>query len=167
VVAAGRLTSRTIPVVPPPHARANVSGVRVDDEGIRARSDAEVVLDVLFDGRRIWSFWLHRDGQSRGSTSVVPWPSALSRFLDGTTRLRLVAHVTGEVVYDEEVRLGDGRDDRIAVVNDRGLPLGIDKSLRLAQTFDTRSAEQVTPLLDSIEEVLAALRKAGVDAFPA
>ena len=52
--------------------------------------------------------------------------------------------------------------ERIAVVNDRGLPLGIDKSLRLAQTFDTRSAEHVAPLLDSIEEVLAALTKAGI-----
>ena len=69
-------------------------------------------------------------------------------------------------MYDEEVRLGTG-DERIAVVNDRGLPLGIDKSLRLAQTFDTRSAEHVAPLLDSIEEVLAALKKAGIDAFPA
>jgi SAM-dependent methyltransferase len=144
----------------------NVSGVRVDDEGIRARSDAEVVLDVLFDGRRIWSFWLHRDGEGRGLTYLVRWPSALRRFLDGTTHLQLVTHVSGDVVFDQEIRLGTG-EGRIAVVNDRGLPLGIDKSLRLAQTFDTRSAEQVAPLLDSIEEVLGALTKAGVDAFPA
>jgi SAM-dependent methyltransferase len=150
--------------VPP---AANVTGVRVDDEGIRARSDAEVVLDVLFDERRIWSFWLHRDGQADGAEHFVRWPPALRRFLDGTTRLQLVVHVTGESVYDEEVRLGVGGEQRIAVVNDRGLPLGIDKSLRLAQTFDTRSAEHVAPLLDSIEEVLAALKKAGVDAFPA
>jgi SAM-dependent methyltransferase len=144
----------------------NVSGVRVDDEGIRARSDAEVVLDAVFDGRRIWSFWLHRDGEGRGLTYLVRWPSALRRFLDGTTHLQLVAHVTGDVVFDQEVRLGTG-EGRIAVVNERGLPLGIDKSLRLAQTFDTRSAEHVAPLLDSIEKVLGALKKAGVDAFPA
>jgi SAM-dependent methyltransferase len=143
-----------------------VSDVRVDDDGIRAHSDAEVVLDVLFDGRRIWSFWLHRDGTPRGGGHLVGWPSALRRFLDGTTHLQLVAHVTGTVVHDEEVHLGQGTG-RIAVVNDRGLPLGIDKSLRLAQTFDTRSAEHVAPLLDSIEEVLVALRKAGVEAFPA
>ena len=153
-------------MTPRPDAAVNVSGVRVDDEGIRARSDAEVVLDVLFDGRRIWSFWLHRDGEGRGLTYLVRWPSALRRFLEGTTRLQLVAHVTGDVVFEQEVRLGRG-EGRIAVVNDRGLPLGIDKSLRLAQTFDTRSAEHVAPLLDSIEEVLGALKKAGVDAFPA
>jgi SAM-dependent methyltransferase len=150
---------------------ADVTGVRVDDEGIRAFSDGEVVLDVLFDGRRIWSFWLQRDGEPRGDGYVVPWPSALRRFLNGSTRLQLVEHVGSRVLFDEEVRLGEPPEGdgtaRIAVVNDRGLPLGIDKSLRLAQTFETRSAEQVAPLLDSIEEVLGALRKAGIDAFPA
>jgi hypothetical protein len=152
-----------------PAPASTVSGVRVDDEGIRAHSEPEVVLDVLFDERRIWSFWLHRDGESAGGASVVPWPSALRRFLNGTTRLQLVEHVSGAVAYDDEVHLGEAAESvtRIAVVNDRGLPLGIDKSLRLAQTFDTRSAEHVAPLLDSIEEVLAALKKAGIDAFPA
>ncbi len=145
---------------------ANVTTVRVDDEGIFARTDAEVVLDVLFDDRRIWSFWLERDGEPRSGGYLVAWPAALRRFLDGRTRLALVEHVGSRVVFDEEVRLGHG-DERIAVVNDRGLPLGIDKSLRLAQTFDTRSPEQVKPLLDSIEEVLAALGKAGIEAFPA
>jgi SAM-dependent methyltransferase len=149
----------------------DVTGVRVDDEGVRARSGSEVVLDVLFDGRRIWSFWLHRDGELSGAGHLVRWPSALRRFLHGTTQVRVVAHVSGDVVYDAEVRLGERAqeraDGRIAVVNDRGLPLGIDKSLRLAQTFDTRSAEHVKPLLDSIEEVLGALAKAGIDAFPA
>jgi hypothetical protein len=154
---------RSILHVPAP--ASTVSGVRVDDEGIRAVSGPEVVLDVLFDERRIWSFWLHRDGESVAGASLVRWPSALRRFLNGSTRLQLVEHVSGAVAYEADVRLGEG-DERIAVVNDRGLPLGIDKSLRLAQTFDTRSAEHVAPLLDSIEEVLAALRKAGIDAFP-
>jgi SAM-dependent methyltransferase len=157
-----------LPYDPPVPPAPTVSGVRVDDEGIRAHSVDEVVLDVLFDGRRIWSFWLHRDGESRAGAHLVPWPSALRRFLHGTTHLQLVAHVTGTVVHDADVRLGDASPDtRIAVVNDRGLPLGIDKSLRLAQTFDTRSPELVAPLLDSIEEVLAALHEAGVQAFPA
>ncbi len=85
----------------------NVSGVRVDDEGVRARSEDEVVLDVLFDGRRIWSFWLRRDGEPSGSAYVVTWPSALRRFLHGTTQLSVVEHVSGAVVYDEEVQLGE------------------------------------------------------------
>jgi hypothetical protein len=145
---------------------ANVTDVRVDDEGIAAHTDDEVVLDVLFDGRRIWSFWLIRDSRLRSGRYFVPWPPMLRRFLNGYTKLTLAEHVGQRVVFDEEVHLGRG-EDRIAVVNERGLPLGIDKSLRLAQTFDTRSKEHVAPLLDAFEEVLGALKKAGVDAFPA
>ncbi len=145
-----------------------VSDVRVDDEGIFARAEGELVLDVLFDERRIWSFWLPRDGIARDGGYDVPWPGALRRFLRGSTRLQIVTHVDQQVVYDAETRLGDGDPTiRIAVVNDRGLPLGIDKSQRLAQTFDTRSAEHVAPLLDSIDEVLGALRKAGIEPFVA
>ncbi|HET7385377.1 MAG TPA: class I SAM-dependent methyltransferase [Nocardioidaceae bacterium] len=143
---------------------AQVGDVHVDDEGIHARTDAEVVLDVLFDGRRIWSFWLQRDGERRRGEYVVPWPGALRRFLNGTTQLRLVEHVNERVVYDAQVGLGEG-DQPIAVVNEQGRPLGLDKSNRLTQTFDTRSAEHVEPLLDAIEEVLGALRLAGVDPF--
>jgi SAM-dependent methyltransferase len=145
-----------------------VTDVRVDDDGIFARTEAELVLDVLFDDRRIWSFWLPRDGKPSGGGYAVEWPGPLRRFQHGTTRVRVVTHVEQQTVYDEEVHLGERPatgSDRIAVVNDRGLPLGIDKSGRLAQTFDTRSAEHVAPLLDSIDEVLGALRKAGIEPF--
>ena len=143
-----------------------VTSVRVDATGVRAACTENVVLDVLFDGRRIWSFHLHRDGRRQNGGDLGEWPSALRRVLPGVTQVTVVVHVDQRVLYDAELRLGEG-EDRIAVVNDRGLPLGIDKSGRLAQTFDTRSAEHVAPLLDSIEEVLGALRKAGIDAFPA
>jgi SAM-dependent methyltransferase len=152
---------------------AAVSRVQVDNDGIVAASRSEIVLDVLFDGRRIWSFWLHRDGQSvdsrgRDGATFVPWPGVLRRFLHGTTTLRLVEHVTGDVLFEQEVTLGDAPPGtRIAVVTPKGQPLGLDKSNRLSQTFDTRSEEHVAPLLDSIEVVLGALKEAGVDAFPA
>ncbi len=78
----------------------------------------------------------------------------------------MVEHVTGAVAYDEEVRLGD-KDERIAVVDADGRPLSIDKSNRISTMFDTRDEVHTKPLLDSTEEVLAALHDAGVDAFPA
>lgn len=148
-----------------PFPRARVSEVSVDAEGISARSRREVVLDVAFDGRRIYSFWLHRDGTRRpGGVRLVPWPQAVRRFLNGTTRLTLTVHETGQVVHDAEVRLGTGAG-RIAVENKDGQPLSLDKSLRLVQTFDNRSEENVRPLLDAIDEVLAGLKAAGIDAF--
>jgi hypothetical protein len=145
-------------------AAPKVDAVRVDDRGIWFRADADDVVDVCFDGRRVLSFWLQRDSVPDADGRLAAWPSALVRFLDGSTRLSLVAHVSGVTVYDDEVRLGSG-EGRIAVVSPDGKPLGLDKSNRLSQTFDSRTAEQVAPLLDSIAQVLDAIRDAGVEAF--
>ncbi len=134
----------------------------VDDEGIHLVPRTDTVVDVLFDGRRIWSFWTLRDTRD----GVAPWPPMLKRFLDGVTRVSIVEHVSGRVAFDEEVHLGRSQG-RIAVVDDKGRPLGLDKSNRIATTFDTRDPEHTRPLLDSTEKVLAALREAGVEAFPA
>ena len=152
-----------------PASMASVSRVRVDDEGVRARARERgrprralrraPDLVVLAAPRR--------RAARRRRTLVRVALGAARASCTAPRSSRVVEHVSGTVVYDEEVHLGDRRTQRIAVVNDRGLPLGIDKSLRLAQTFDTRSAEHVEPLLDSIEEVLGALKKAGIDAFPA
>ena len=145
-----------------------ISAATVDDAGISARSPREVVLDVSFDGRRIHSFWLHRDGSREGlpvlGTWQVPWPPSLRRFLSGTTRVTLTVHETGKVVFDEDVTLGTGAG-RIAVVNASGQPLSLDKSLRLVQTFDTRSEQNVRPLIDAIDEVLTALKRTGLSPF--
>ena len=89
----------------------------------------------------------------------------LKRFLNGSTRLSVVEHVSGRVVFDEELSLGTGTE-RIAVVDAAGRPLGIDKSNRVATMFDTRDPMYTAPLLDACEQVLTALQEAGVDAFP-
>lgn len=135
---------------------------RVDDEGVQVAGGPDLVVDVVFDGRRIWSFWTVRDTVD----GLAAWPAMLRRFLSGTTRLGVVEHVSGRVLFEEEVRLGKATG-RIAVVDEHGRPLGIDKSNRITTTFDTRDADQTKPLLDSAERVLAALQAAGVDAFPA
>ena len=114
---------------------------------------------MVFDGRRIWSFWLQRDGDEPGggvpgglAVRAAPVPERHARGSSSSS--------TSPARWCTTRRSASARaTSRIAVVNERGLPLGIDKSLRLAQTFDTRSAEHVAPLLDSIEEVLAALRR--------
>ena len=156
-------------------ASAGVSGVRVDDRGIWARSRAEAVLDVLFDGRRIWSFWLHRDGTPADGSGgargghLVTWPASLREFLSGTVQLSLQVHGTGEVVFEEEISLTvagpAAAGTRIAVVNAAGRPLALDKSLRRVQTFDTRSSAHVEPLLRALDDVISTLQKLGVDVF--
>ena len=148
----------------------NVTDVHVDEDGVRARADGDVVLDVCFDGRRVWSFRLPRDGEQTGAGNrQLAWPTELHRFLHGVTRFSLVDHLRKEVIFETELRLGTSpsSSERIAVVDEGGRPLGVDKSGRLAQMFDTRTSHDVAPLLDSIEEVLRALAAAGVQAFAA
>jgi len=136
----------------------------VDDEGIHARSGREVILDVCFDGRRIWSFWLHRDGAALDGGHLVAWPDSLRAFLDGATRLSLNEHGSETPVYDEEVRLGAG-EGRISVTDKQGNPLALDKDNRRVKTFAGRSAEHVAPLMDAIDEVITALGKVGIEGF--
>ncbi len=151
-------------MVTTPRAWRQAPQVRVDAEGITARSGRELVLDVLFDGRRIWSLWLHRDGASRGRDTFVAWPKGLVRFLDGTAQVSVVVHSTGEVLYDRAHSFGTSTG-RIEVVDRDGNPLATDKTGKLVKTFGNRSAEHVSPLLDAVAEVLAALGRAGVEPF--
>lgn len=148
-------------------AASPVEFVEIDDSGLLLRGERDVVLDVTFGGRRIWSFWLQRDSTPgpHGGRQIA-WPDSLLKYLDGHARVAIVEHLSGAVIYDADTQFGDATT-AIEIVNSQGNPLGIDKSGRMAQTFDTRSAEHVAPLLDSIEEVLQALAGAGVEAFPA
>ena len=145
-----------------------IASVDVSDEGLALRSPGsnDFPVDVLFDGRRIASFWLRRDTESKGVGSGVlyRWPTPLRRFLDGTTELSLVDHVSGDELHRAEVTLGSGAG-RITVEDPHGNPLGLDKSNRLSRLFTSRSAEHLEPLLDAIGTVVSALEDAGVRAF--
>lgn len=144
--------------------RSGVSAIQITEAGIAARSRAEVILDVAFDGRRVFSFWLHRDGTPTGASHLMPWPQPMRQFLNGATRLTLTIPSTGRIVYDDDVVLGAGTG-RISVAGKDGRPLALDKSMKLSHTFDTRSSDHVEPLMNAIDDVLGVLSGLGVDAF--
>lgn len=143
-----------------------VDGLRATDDGVFLVLSplTDVVVDVRFDGRRVWSFWTERDTEAQGRERLARWPGALRKYLDGAMTLALVDHVSGEELASADVRLGSGVG-RISVVDKEGRPLGLDKSLTLARLFDSRSDEQLLPLLSSTETVLDALRAAGIEPF--
>lgn len=144
-------------------SRAKVSTVDLD--GIALWGFGDRVLDVLLDGRRVWSFWLVRDTSDlRAGRRHVEWPPVLRRFLDGHTRLTIRDHVSGAVLHDQEHAFGTA-PGRIAIVGRTGAPMGLDKSGRMSATFDVRSEAEVEPLLEAIDTVLGVISNAGVDAF--
>ena len=127
-------------------------------------SSRERLVDVAFGGRRIWSFWVVRDGEQRDDGIHLVWPKPLRPFLDGVAEVTITDPGNDAVLFSQTVQFG-ARPDRIDVVNPSGRPLAIDKSLKLVETFDTRDAAHVEPLLDAIAEVLGALKEVGLDAF--
>lgn len=140
---------------------------RVDADGLSLWSVRDRVLDVMFDDRRVWSFWTLRDTKpgGRGGRRRITWPQVLREFMDGRTRITVRDHVSGRELFDEERAFGDS-PDRIAVVNrSSGAPMGLDKSGRMSATFDTRSDSDVVSLLTAIESVLEVVRAARIDAF--
>ena len=54
---------------------------------------------------------------------------------------------------------------RVAVVNRNGQPISLDKYLKRVVAFDSRSPEELQPLLDAIDEVIRALADVGTEAF--
>ncbi|NHA00225.1 hypothetical protein G5V59_09010 [Nocardioides sp. W3-2-3] len=62
---------------------------RVDGDGIDLVVHGEDrVVDVLFDGRRIWSFWLWRDTERPHRSlnrRTVAWPERMKPYLKGET----------------------------------------------------------------------------------
>lgn len=150
---------------------ASARGTRVstvDDTGVVvAARGADRVVDVLFDDRRIWSFWLVRDTvRLPNGLRQAAWPDKMRRYLDGRSRITVRDHVSDQVLYDGELAFGTA-DDRVAFVNADGLEISLDKAGRFSPTFSVRSEEQLLPLLDAMDQVVAMLEEIGIIAFPA
>lgn len=148
-----------------PRVRAP-EAVAVDDVGVTVTGGDDVVLDVSFDGRRIWSFWSRRDTVGGRRTRQAAWPEPLRPHLAGTATVRVAVHGQDRALVERDVRFGDA-PGRVAIVDRRGRPLGLDNTGKLIATFENRSEATTAPLLDAIESVLEELHAAGIAAFPA
>ena len=69
-------------------------GFAVGSRGVRVPADAREVIDVRFDGERIWSFHPRRE-RTRLNRGWVQWPRDLQPYLDGVAEVSLVQHVSG------------------------------------------------------------------------
>lgn len=137
----------------------------IGDDGLRVPTAWREVLDVLFDGRRIWSLAPSRHAEGDGDCRMIPWPAVVSPYLDGVTRVTVREHVTGRVLIDREQRFGTG-SDRIRVVDPAGRPLAVGKAGLLQPPFDEGGADMAESVLDQVSQVLGVLRdECGLAAF--
>jgi hypothetical protein len=148
-------------------AAGALADVTVDDGGLRLSGPPEALVDVLFDGRRIWSFRVGQSGEREGAAGPwrVRWPGDLVPFLRGHAHVTVREHA-GSPAFDDEVRLGTS-DERIEVTDRRGRPLVVDGTGRLAIAFEARDGAGMAPLVEALEHVVRLLNEAGVAAFPA
>ena len=149
--------------------------LEIGSRSLLVQPTTERVVDVLIDDRRVWSFHLLRDSTTppldhetrpAGSDGArrVRWPAALLPFLNGIATIGLADHLSGELVHSEEVHFGEATT-RIAVVDQDGHPLGLDKSNRPMRLFAAGDEAATATLLDAAEAVLSALREVGVAAY--
>jgi len=127
--------------------------VTVDDEGLHFDRGFSGSLDVIMDGQRVWSFGT-TDAES--SVTSVEWPKRLSRRLDGTADVRIVA---GEdELFAGPVSFGSG-EGRPRFVDNHGIPIFIDKWGLIQRPFDgRREAGVVDAMVDMARRVLQIMR---------
>ncbi len=139
----------------------------VTPQGLSLPADAIGVLDVQFDGRRIWSIDTEDFDAGPDGRRFVEWPAPLLPYLDGMARVVVVDHASDDVKIDVEASFGTSTD-RIAVVDERGREVALTKWGRFNRPFDTLDPAVREQYMDQVEEVLAVLRdECGLDAFVA
>jgi SAM-dependent methyltransferase len=137
----------------------------VDGDGVRVPENVSGVLDVLIEGERVWSFDPVRDRDGRG---VVAWPPVLQPYLHGSARIVVRGHADGPddpPLLDVEHAF-DEQPGRVAVVDDEGRPMSVDKEGNLQVPFAFRGQATVDALLDAITSVLRLINEeAGIPGF--
>ena len=137
----------------------------VDERGFSFGAEDGEVLDVLFDGRRVWSLASDDFPANRSAVRRAPWPEPIRRQLEGRATVELRTHVAGDSLGVADVQFGSG-PGRVDIVDSAGRPVALTKWGRLNRTFATSDRAAVDGYLDQVQEVLEVLRAdAGRPAF--
>lgn len=138
--------------------------LRITDRAIVLPATCGDVVDVLFDGVRVFSIAADAGRVQAGGRRRVTWPPVLHGFLRGSSTVTLRAHVSGEVLASQDVVFSDA-PERVRVVDEAGVPVALDKWGALKRTFADDSSGR-TRLLAAARELLAELNDVvGVPAF--
>ena len=119
-------------------------------------------IDVLFDGRRIWSIDV-RD-RDRANELSVEWPAALLPHLSGSTKLSVVDSGSGDEFDSRELRFDD-TNERTAVVNEDGTSLVVNKWGWLGVALEAMSDELQGLIVERSRRLIDELTSAGFRPF--
>jgi SAM-dependent methyltransferase len=128
---------------------------RVDAQGVHFSELVERPLSITFDGQRVWSFVVGRDGAPNKGGWLVSWPVSLQRLLDGLSEVAVI-ELDGRELFRRELQFGTA-DARIRVVDSSGAPVAIDKTGRLGRQFSVADESSITWLMDGLVSALNTL----------
>ncbi|MGI8702347.1 MAG: LicD family protein [Nocardioidaceae bacterium] len=137
-------------------ARAAGGRTALDDDGLDIPADVTGTVDILFDGNRVWSFSPSQHTRLAAGERRIPWPRLLRPHLNGTTRVDVVEHDSGTVLFSAEQSFGTG-EGRLRFTDERGNPRFIDKWGFVQMPMSSRDPANLAPALDATEEILDVL----------
>ncbi|NYD66671.1 methyltransferase domain-containing protein [Agromyces atrinae] len=119
--------------------RLPIGSIAADHSGVTFAStliEPGDSIDILLDGRRIWS--TYAPTPRRNGTSYLAWPRPLAERLVGSGELGVRRSDGDDVIASGAVQIG-ALDEPISLVNDRGEPLMLTKWGRLARSASDSS----------------------------
>jgi len=131
-----------------------VAPIRADDDGLWAAVPPGEPLDVLLEGRRVFS--VVAVPPAGGTEPLLPWPDALRKYLNGRADVEVRSYATGKTLARGEIMMGSGKGS-ISLIDEHGRPVAIHKWGKLNQTFDDIDDGARRAYLDQVEQVLAIL----------
>ena len=140
-------------------ADPSVADVRVDDAGLHLEPGFTGSGDVFFDDHHAWSFSAGEGGRG-GDEVLVEWPKRMTRWLNGSSVVRVVSG--DDEIFAGEVSFGDGKG-RVEFVDKDGIPVMIDKWGLLQRPFSGRDPSVVEQMVEVTSEILDVMeRECGV-----
>src|SRR3954453_874446 len=138
-------------------ARTLLGNLTLDDTGLNfsaAPVDDARAVDLLLDGRRIWSFRVSDalPADAAPARRTMPWPRVLSPFLRGIGEFTLRPVDEGTDTPRATGRFGAG-DERIRFVDHDGRPLMVNKWGNLGHALADYDPGMVPRLLDRVDRV--------------
>jgi SAM-dependent methyltransferase len=152
-------------VRPVPEVPDKLAAVSVDKGGVWLADADDLAVDVLIDGRRIWSFNPSHVATPEADGFRVPWPEPLLRYLDGVGQVTVREHVSGKALFDRELRFRDGGGP-LRIEDAEGRPLVVNKKGQVRRSFDERDPVAADAMMLAADAALTLVNKeAGFPGF--
>lgn len=140
--------------------KANSRAIQLDADDL-AGIDPSRLVDVRFDGHRVWSVRLPDAVEGRVS---VPWPRPIKEKLHGRTDITIENSSDSALLASFSARFGRSRE-RVAVVDKRGQWMAMTKWDRLGPVLEGGDSQVVQRLLTSGTALVADLESWGYPVY--